>query len=140
MDIGGFLSQGTVLQPPTVKGTVTARLMSSLTTIAITEIKGPDSLEAMRIHLRFLIVGLGVVRAGGWEETDDVVEVSLVRCQPLISSLARLINWNTHVNGTFQNAYFRGNLVLGCLVDGFQLGCATCEGIHELEEGLYELA
>jgi hypothetical protein len=61
--------------------------MSSLITIAITEIKCPDSLETMRIHLGFLVVGLGVVRAVGWEKTDDVVEVGLVRCVSILSAI-----------------------------------------------------
>lgn len=43
----------------------------------------------MRIHLGFLVVGLGVVRAFRWEETDDVVEVGLARYQYLISNLFR---------------------------------------------------
>jgi hypothetical protein len=33
----------------------------------------------MRIHLGFLVVGLGVVRAVGREKTDDVVKVGLAR-------------------------------------------------------------
>lgn len=72
-----------------MKGAVASRLISSLITIAITEIKCPDSLEAMRIHLGFLVVGLGVVRSVGWEKTDDVVEVGLARCQHLIGNLLR---------------------------------------------------
>lgn len=81
----------------------------------------------MRIHLGFLVVGLGVVRAVGWEETDDVVEVGLVSCQHLIGDLLRSlqrINSETHVNGSLQDPNFTGKFVLGCLVDGFQLGCA----------------
>lgn len=79
-DRHGLKSQGTALGPSRVKGAVSARLVSSLITIAIAAIKCPDCLEAMRIHLGFLVVGLGVVRAVGREETDDVVEVGLVRC------------------------------------------------------------
>lgn len=83
-------SQGTALHPSRVKGAVAAGLMSSsLTTITITEIKRPDSLEAMRIHLGFLVVGLGVVRAVGREKTDDVVKVGLARCQHLIGNQFR---------------------------------------------------
>lgn len=77
--------------------------MGSLITTATTAIKCPDGLEAMRIHLGFLDVGLGVVRAIGWEETDDVVEVGLARCQHLMGNLLRLgqrMNQETHVNGT----------------------------------------
>lgn len=85
----GLKSQGTALHPSRVKGAVAARLISSLITIARTEIKCPDSLEAMRIHLGFLVVGLGVVRAVGWEKTDDVVEEGLVTCQLLIGDLFR---------------------------------------------------
>ena len=62
------------------------RFIRSMTTIAITEIKCPDSLEAMRIYLGFLVVGLGVVRTVGWEKTDDIVEVGLVICQSAIHS------------------------------------------------------
>jgi len=111
-----------------VKGPVVARLISRLTTVAITEMKCPDRLEAMRIHLGFLVVGLGVVRAVGWKKTNDIVEVGLVSCQHLIGNLLRppqRINQETHVNGTLQNANFRGHLVLSCLVDGFQLRCAA---------------
>jgi alanine-alpha-ketoisovalerate/valine-pyruvate aminotransferase len=53
--------------------------MSSPSAIAIAEIKCPNSLEAMRVHLGFLVVGLGVVRAVDWEKTDGVVEVGLDR-------------------------------------------------------------
>jgi hypothetical protein len=73
-----------------VKGAAAARLISSLTTIAITATKCPDSLEAMRIHLGLLVVGLGIVRAVGREETDDIVEVGLERYQHLIGNSLRL--------------------------------------------------
>lgn len=73
----GLGSQGTALHPSRVKGAVAARLISSLIIIARTEVKCPDSLEAMRIHLGFLVAGLGVVRAVGCKKTDDVVEVGL---------------------------------------------------------------
>lgn len=56
-------------------------------TIAITATKCPDSPEAIRIHLGFLVVGLGVVRAVDWEYTDDVIEVGLVGYQYLIGDL-----------------------------------------------------
>jgi hypothetical protein len=48
---------------------------------AVANVKCPDGLEEMRIHLSFLVIGLEVVRAVGGEEADDVVEVSLVSCQ-----------------------------------------------------------
>lgn len=86
-DRHGPKSQGTALHPSRVGGVVSARLISSLITIAITAIKCPDSLEAMGIHLGLLVVGLGVVRAVGWEEADDIVEVGLIRCQHLIGDL-----------------------------------------------------
>lgn len=66
-----------MLHPSRVKGAITALLKSSLITITITKIKCPDSLEAMRIYLGFLVIGLGVIRAVGWEETDDIIEVGL---------------------------------------------------------------
>lgn len=47
----------------------------------LVDVKCPDGLEEMRIHLSFLVIGLEVVRAVGGEEADDVVEVSLVSCQ-----------------------------------------------------------
>lgn len=72
-----------------MKGAVAARLISSLITTARIEMKRPDSLKAMRIHLGFLVVGLSVIRAVGWEKTDDVVEVGLVRCQHVIGNLLR---------------------------------------------------
>lgn len=72
-----------------MKGPVVARLISRLITVAITEMKCPDSLEAMRIHLGFLVAGLGVVRTVGWKKTDNIVEVGLVSCQHLIGNLLR---------------------------------------------------
>lgn len=89
-DRHGLKSEGTALHPSRVKGAVVARSITSLSTITITQIKCPDGLVAMRIHLGFLVVGLGVVRACGWEETDDVVEVGLVGCQHLMGNLLRL--------------------------------------------------
>lgn len=73
-----------------MNGAFTALLKSSLITITRTEIKCPDSLEAMRIYLGFLVIGLGVIRAAGWEETDDIIKVGLARCQHLIADLLRL--------------------------------------------------
>lgn len=60
-----------------MKRGVPARLSGRLT--AITEIKCPDSLEAMRVHLGFLVTGLGIVRAVGREEADNIIEIGLIR-------------------------------------------------------------
>jgi hypothetical protein len=83
------VSQGTAFHPSRVEGVVAARWIINLTGIMITKIECPDRLEAMRIHLGFLVVGLCVIRAVGREETDDVVEVGLVRCQHLIDNLLK---------------------------------------------------
>lgn len=59
-----------------VKRVSPARLRARLTAIA--EIKRPDSLEAMSVNLGFLVAGLGIVRAVGWEEADNIIEVGLI--------------------------------------------------------------
>ena len=54
-------SEGTALHPPRMKRAVAARPFGGLITIASAEIKCPNSLETMCIHLSFLKVGLGIV-------------------------------------------------------------------------------
>ena len=46
--------------------------------ISLTDIKSPNSLEAMRIDLSLLVISLSIVRAISREEADDIIKVSLL--------------------------------------------------------------